>query len=276
MLIRNKLQILNYLVKSNTQFSAEENYNIGILYYNLGFFEESITHFEQVIVADYKITQSLQYKDACSKFLDHISEATQSYLACTFFNCKPKCADTYVRWGNMSLVLEHGNLFNARLALYYYNQSIKLDSDNIEAYNMRGDAKIIIGLYLDALDDYEQALKLNQKNNHALMCKEILLSIEGEITKVKISEKAYKIMSEKDYLPEFMDNMGFKYLKQEELNQMSETVENSLEKAKLYIEEYEWDLALSEIDTVLKLKPRNKQAKELKVLAQELFEEVGY
>ncbi len=275
-MINHKLEISKYLAKEKYSLSGEENYKLGILYFNLSFYEESLSYFDFSISHGYEIEKSNKYKEFCKSFLSYISEEKESYLRNEFFNFIPNSPDTYIKWGNMSFSLESGNLFKSKIALYYYNQSITLDSSNVEVYNMRGDAKIVMGLYSDSLNDYEEALKIDSNNKHALVCKEILISIKGEITKVKISKKAYKIMSEKDYLPKFMNNSGFKYLHMEELNKMDKTIENDLDKAKLYIEEGQWELAISTIDKVLKLKPRNKQAKELKNLAQELSDEIGY
>ena len=87
------------------------------------------------------------------------------FLVLTFLcSCSGK-SETAVDWVNKANALWNGKEFNEpQKAIEYLNKAIKLQPNNSETYNMRGNIYFNLGQNQFALDDFSKAIHLNPNN----------------------------------------------------------------------------------------------------------------
>lgn len=206
------------LQKKNHELTADESYLLGIFNYNLSFYDEAIDYLRKSNQLGFTVTESEKLIDLCESKINELLKIEEKTYSNGVFCHKKNTSSAYEALGNIESLLAMNNIPRIKDSIYFYNKAITIDESNANLYNKRADSKVILGLYQDAIDDYNHSLKLNPDNTYASYCIKIMSAINGEFTKSKIKKESYKVMKSDDFLPDFINNDTFKILLNAELS----------------------------------------------------------
>ena len=132
---------------------------------------------EKLVDKGYTLLGNGQFKEALELFQQAL-------------DYNPKSAKAYCGKGDASLMLGGRKLDTSAEALAAYNAAIKLDPKFITAYVGRGDTYTIFGKYQQALEDYQQAVRLAPEASFCFKMADTFIKLKADNEALEAYDKA--------------------------------------------------------------------------------------
>jgi DnaJ family protein C protein 3 len=170
----------------------------GRAYLELGEDENALTHFKEALRQDPEEKRAKAEAKRLKSYLKHVEaaqqslnkhafqEAHESLIAALQFNAEHRHKLPFL---HTKLCESLVGLKKAKEAIAACSQAIQLEESSIDAWMKRGEAKILMGDFEDAVRDYEKAASMDRNNQAAQ---------EG----LRHAQQQLKISLQKDYYKE--------------------------------------------------------------------------
>lgn len=169
--------------------NAHAYYNRGCAYQAGGQYESALADYDQAIALKPDYTNAIYNRALVYESLENYKQALSGYKSVISQNPSYKI-DVYYKLGT---VYQDMGMYNE--ALNAYNDAIKLDSLNVEGYLLKGDVYIEKEMYDSAIFEYNKALKFSPDNMHIIFRRGKIYELKGDLTNAK---KDYEYVLETD------------------------------------------------------------------------------
>ncbi len=147
-------------ISKRKNYSANDYYNLGFLYEQVGGFEQAMRYYRKALELDPKHEKSLFN---VANRLQQVGDYKNAIIVYErIIKLYPRTTSAYLNLGIIANAL--GDVNKARIM---YEQVIKIDSNNAQAYFNLGYLNETAGELREALNDYEKAVEINPKHGEA-------------------------------------------------------------------------------------------------------------
>jgi tetratricopeptide (TPR) repeat protein len=163
-------------------------YSLACVKFDLGEFEDAIKDFSSFIKIVPDNPMAYTIRAAAYKAIKQYTNAAQDYS--TAILIEPN-ADHYYNRGVFLMDLNYHKEANADLS-----KSLRLNRNNSYAYFYRGASNVLLGKYLDAIDDFSKAIEFDSVDFDAYLGLAIAYNKVNDIANAKLNfDKANAIIS---------------------------------------------------------------------------------
>ncbi len=156
-----KKAVKNYSISLFVKKSAVEYNSRGKAYYNLGYFNDALSDFNESIQLNQNGKNEAYLNRAAIYYL--ALENDKAVADCeTYFNNGGKAV-----WGIKILASVYARTHDFEKSLKWCNEFINTSPNASDAYYTRGGTYLLMGQYKKALDDFNKAIKLNPRSSFA-------------------------------------------------------------------------------------------------------------
>jgi tetratricopeptide (TPR) repeat protein len=155
--VKRKILILLILISSIGGYSQnpKRSYKNGVKEYEAGKYQEALGFFNHAIQADTTFVDAYIYRAKIYEKNNNLQLAAENYEMATILS--PNVVDYFLETGRFYYKIK-----NYEKALYYLSESLILDKENFQAYQLESFAYIKIKMYKEAIVSANNALQISE------------------------------------------------------------------------------------------------------------------
>ena len=170
-----KIKRYDKLILSKPDY-AEAYFNRGVLFIQLGRFEEAIKDYDRAIQIKHNYADAFNNRGIALQELGQLEQALENYDRA--FQIKPEDPLAYHNQG-----IVHRELGQLEKAIESCNKAIQVKPDYAEAFFNRGAALQELGQLEQALENYDRAIQINPNYAEVYVSRGIALQEVGQLEK---------------------------------------------------------------------------------------------